>query len=371
MPSRTSHRRVRSMRSMRSMRGGFIFRNRGPSLKVHHGQCLTSMTKHDSGGSNRGMPSRTSHRRVRSMRSMRGGFIFRSRGPWLKVHHSQCLTSMTKHDTGGSPQRVAPSWQNARFRFRMAELIRPISTERLLYQSQLLLPCSMDWSSNSGMPSRTSHTRQVARCFLELHHKWALRSRTDGLGTGQPSRKLRRPNLYQTVRTMATLSLFLRTSQQSVNLPLLTISVCTTHCVSVLHVFVSVCACSVTTSVLFLFLFTYVVCPFVYIPMCLRCILCSYICTALSLFLHSSFSYSFFTGHRLCFSNKLLNNLSQRGGACTRLHMRIASTFLTGVPIDWSSSILVPCANYMFVIHQQLTAHATGDESCLGSLWLD
>jgi hypothetical protein len=32
------------MRSMRSMRGGFIFRNRGPSLKVHHGQCLTSMT---------------------------------------------------------------------------------------------------------------------------------------------------------------------------------------------------------------------------------------------------------------------------------------------------------------------------------------
>jgi hypothetical protein len=30
--------------SMRSMRGGFIFRNRGPSLKVHRGQCLTSMT---------------------------------------------------------------------------------------------------------------------------------------------------------------------------------------------------------------------------------------------------------------------------------------------------------------------------------------
>jgi hypothetical protein len=31
---------LRSMRSMRSMRGGIIFRNRGPSLKVHHGQCL-------------------------------------------------------------------------------------------------------------------------------------------------------------------------------------------------------------------------------------------------------------------------------------------------------------------------------------------
>ncbi len=38
------------MRSMRSMRGGFVFRNQGPSLKVHRGQCLTSMTKHDTGG---------------------------------------------------------------------------------------------------------------------------------------------------------------------------------------------------------------------------------------------------------------------------------------------------------------------------------
>ncbi len=35
--------------SMRPMRGGFIFRNRGPSLKVHHGQHLASMTKHDTG----------------------------------------------------------------------------------------------------------------------------------------------------------------------------------------------------------------------------------------------------------------------------------------------------------------------------------
>jgi hypothetical protein len=38
---------MRSMRSMRSMRGGFIFRNRGPSLKVHHCQHLVSVTKHD------------------------------------------------------------------------------------------------------------------------------------------------------------------------------------------------------------------------------------------------------------------------------------------------------------------------------------
>jgi hypothetical protein len=42
---------TRSMRSMRSMRGGIIFRNRGPSLKVHHGQCPTRIAKHDSGGS--------------------------------------------------------------------------------------------------------------------------------------------------------------------------------------------------------------------------------------------------------------------------------------------------------------------------------
>jgi hypothetical protein len=42
---------LRSMRSMRSMGGGFIFRNRGPSLKVHRGQCFTSMTKHGAGGS--------------------------------------------------------------------------------------------------------------------------------------------------------------------------------------------------------------------------------------------------------------------------------------------------------------------------------
>jgi hypothetical protein len=39
-----------TMRSMRSMRGGFIFHNRGPSLKVHHCQHLASVTKHDTGG---------------------------------------------------------------------------------------------------------------------------------------------------------------------------------------------------------------------------------------------------------------------------------------------------------------------------------
>ena len=41
------------------------------------------------------------------MRSMCGGFIFRNWGPLLKVHHSKCLTSMTKHDSGGSPPGAA------------------------------------------------------------------------------------------------------------------------------------------------------------------------------------------------------------------------------------------------------------------------
>jgi hypothetical protein len=44
------------------------------------------------------------------------------------------------------------------------------------------------------------------------------------------------------------------TSQQHLNLPLPTISLCTTNRVSVSHVFLRyVCACSVTTSVLFVF----------------------------------------------------------------------------------------------------------------------
>ncbi len=44
---------------------------------------------------------------MRSMRSMRGGFIFRNGGPSLKVHHCQRLASVTKHDTGGSPPGAA------------------------------------------------------------------------------------------------------------------------------------------------------------------------------------------------------------------------------------------------------------------------
>ena len=39
--SSSSRLRLRSVEcSVRSMRGGFIFRNRRPLLKVHHGQCL-------------------------------------------------------------------------------------------------------------------------------------------------------------------------------------------------------------------------------------------------------------------------------------------------------------------------------------------
>jgi hypothetical protein len=41
------------------------------------------------------------------VRSMRGGFIARNRGPLLKVHHGHCLTSMTKHDASGSPPEAA------------------------------------------------------------------------------------------------------------------------------------------------------------------------------------------------------------------------------------------------------------------------
>jgi hypothetical protein len=44
---------------------------------------------------------------MHSMCSMHGGFIFRNWGPSLKVHHCQHLASMTKHDTGGSPPGVA------------------------------------------------------------------------------------------------------------------------------------------------------------------------------------------------------------------------------------------------------------------------
>jgi hypothetical protein len=36
---------ARSMRSTRSMRGGFIFRSRGPSLKVHHSQYLARLSR--------------------------------------------------------------------------------------------------------------------------------------------------------------------------------------------------------------------------------------------------------------------------------------------------------------------------------------
>ncbi len=66
---------------------------------------------------------------------------------------------------------------------------------------------------------------------------------------------------------------FFGTSQQHLNLPLPTISLCTTNRVSVSHVFLYVCACSVTNSVLFVFVFTYA----------LSCILYSFNCTILFL----------------------------------------------------------------------------------------
>jgi hypothetical protein len=65
------------------------------------------------------------------MRFMRGG----NQGPSLKVHCGQCLTSMTKQDSGGWPPGAAcdsaklPSKRKARLYVRMAVPIKPISTE--------------------------------------------------------------------------------------------------------------------------------------------------------------------------------------------------------------------------------------------------
>jgi hypothetical protein len=94
-----------------------------------------------------------------SMRSMRGGIIFRNWGPLLKVHHGQCLTRMTKHDSGESPPRAAcdsakqPHGKNTRFHFRMAEPIKPISTElSLSLAPQRLLQCPGDFNSEGPLP---------------------------------------------------------------------------------------------------------------------------------------------------------------------------------------------------------------------------
>ncbi len=69
---------------------------------------------------------------------------------------------------------------------------------------------------------------------------------------------------------------------------------------------------------LFLFVFTYAVCPSVHIPMCLPCILCSYICTALFLFLRSFFWYSLFTGHRLHFFRNYSSLCAKCGSSFSR-----------------------------------------------------
>ena len=50
-------------------------------------------------------------------------------------------------------QREAASWQNARFHFRMAEPIKPISTERSLSLApQRLLQCPGDFNSEGPLP---------------------------------------------------------------------------------------------------------------------------------------------------------------------------------------------------------------------------
>jgi hypothetical protein len=71
---------------------------------------------------------------MRSMRSMRGGFIFRNRGPSLKVHPCQHLASVTKHDTGGSPPGAA--CDSAKGAWRGAQPVLPFKVHlgiHLLY----------------------------------------------------------------------------------------------------------------------------------------------------------------------------------------------------------------------------------------------
>ncbi len=149
--------RPRQWRSMRFMRRWFIFRNREPLQKVCCGADTHARSQTASLGRTRLPPLRSNNmakrkvlrpdggvsmslhirtartlsraprllplcpqtsspsahwrqetgRYMLSMRSMRGGFIFRSQGPSLKVHHSQYLASMTKHDTGGLPPGAA------------------------------------------------------------------------------------------------------------------------------------------------------------------------------------------------------------------------------------------------------------------------
>jgi hypothetical protein len=61
------------MRSMRSMMGGFIFRNRGPSLKVHHRQRKV-------------WPARPDNAFLGHMRALKHRFSYTSAGIVELVH---------------------------------------------------------------------------------------------------------------------------------------------------------------------------------------------------------------------------------------------------------------------------------------------
>ena len=91
-----------------------------------------------------------------------------------------------------------------------------------------------------------------------------------------------------------------------------------------------VCMCKscnlVTSSVLFVFVFTCALCPCVYFPMSLSCILCSYKCTALFPSIHSSVWNSLFTGHRLCFSINYSSITFWHGITCIFWHVKDHST---------------------------------------------
>ncbi len=72
---------------------------------------------------------------------------------YITASVSQAWPSMTlvDHLSGPHGQRVAASWQNARFSFRMAKLIMPTSTEQSLYQAIWSVLNTTPWSKEVGM----------------------------------------------------------------------------------------------------------------------------------------------------------------------------------------------------------------------------
>ncbi len=112
-------------------------------------------------------------RSMRSMRSMRGGFIFRSRGPWLKVHHGQCLTSMTKHDSGGSRRTTG------------FEIPGPMTQDRswIFLSVYLIRGCEATFMVTRQITQLTTaraSTYLIAFSTLRRNHHWVVGHRLSG-----------------------------------------------------------------------------------------------------------------------------------------------------------------------------------------------